>query len=75
MPFPDRLDAFQLPPGFKLAQLKLYDGTGDLIKHLRGYMLWKVEESLVGANAVDKGLAHNSGNYTYSIGEAKVGCG
>ncbi|GAA0142595.1 hypothetical protein LIER_03456 [Lithospermum erythrorhizon] len=38
MPFLDRLDAFQLPPGFKLPQLKLYDGTGDPIKHLQGYI-------------------------------------
>ncbi|GAA0183594.1 hypothetical protein LIER_42434 [Lithospermum erythrorhizon] len=34
MSFSDQLDTFQLPPGFKLPQLELYDGTGDPIKHL-----------------------------------------
>ncbi|GAA0170340.1 hypothetical protein LIER_40936 [Lithospermum erythrorhizon] len=35
MPFSDLLDPFQLPPGFKLPQLELYDGTGE---HLQGYI-------------------------------------
>ncbi|GAA0169806.1 hypothetical protein LIER_43860 [Lithospermum erythrorhizon] len=34
MLFSNRLDAFQLPPGFKLLQLELYDRTEDPIKHL-----------------------------------------
>ncbi|GAA0143875.1 hypothetical protein LIER_04455 [Lithospermum erythrorhizon] len=38
MPFSDRLDAFQLPLGFKLPQLELYDSTGDPIKYLQGYI-------------------------------------
>ncbi|GAA0158554.1 hypothetical protein LIER_38679 [Lithospermum erythrorhizon] len=40
MPFSDRLDTFQLPPGFKLPQLELYDGTCDPIKHLQGYIAY-----------------------------------
>ncbi|GAA0148253.1 hypothetical protein LIER_07748 [Lithospermum erythrorhizon] len=39
MPFSDRLDAFQLPPGYKLPHLEFYDGIGDSIKHLQGYIV------------------------------------
>ncbi|GAA0187064.1 hypothetical protein LIER_34352 [Lithospermum erythrorhizon] len=38
MSFSDRFDALKLPPGFKLPQLELYDGTGDPIKHLKAYI-------------------------------------
>ncbi|GAA0175909.1 hypothetical protein LIER_29001 [Lithospermum erythrorhizon] len=39
MPFLDRLYAFQLPPGFKLPQLELYDGTGHLVRHLQDELM------------------------------------
>ncbi|GAA0147188.1 hypothetical protein LIER_36471 [Lithospermum erythrorhizon] len=38
MPFPERLDAVPLPKGFILPQFTQYNGTGDPIKHLQGFL-------------------------------------
>ncbi|GAA0173146.1 hypothetical protein LIER_41468 [Lithospermum erythrorhizon] len=38
MPFCDRLDGVALPAGFKLPQFNLFDGNGDPLKHLKGFI-------------------------------------
>ncbi|GAA0184485.1 hypothetical protein LIER_31773 [Lithospermum erythrorhizon] len=38
MPFTDRLDNIPLPCGFKLPQFNLFDGRGDPLKHLKGFI-------------------------------------
>ncbi|GAA0143998.1 hypothetical protein LIER_35847 [Lithospermum erythrorhizon] len=46
MPFSDQLDAFHLPPGFKLPQLELYDGTRDQSSIYRS-LSWPLQSPLV----------------------------
>ncbi|GAA0173824.1 hypothetical protein LIER_41595 [Lithospermum erythrorhizon] len=38
MPFTDRLDSVALPSGFKHPQFHLFDGSGDTLKHLKGFI-------------------------------------
>ncbi|GAA0185503.1 hypothetical protein LIER_32791 [Lithospermum erythrorhizon] len=38
MPFSDRLDGIAFPAGFKLPQFNLFDGNGDPLKHLKGFI-------------------------------------
>ncbi|GAA0163683.1 hypothetical protein LIER_19488 [Lithospermum erythrorhizon] len=38
MPFSDRLDSVVLSAGFKLPQFNLFDGNGDPLKHLKGFI-------------------------------------
>ncbi|GAA0158188.1 hypothetical protein LIER_38599 [Lithospermum erythrorhizon] len=38
IPFTDRLDAIPLPRGFTLPQFTLFNGTGEPIKHLQGFL-------------------------------------
>ncbi|GAA0182843.1 hypothetical protein LIER_42315 [Lithospermum erythrorhizon] len=38
MPFSNRLDNIALPAGLKLPQFNLFDGNGDPLKHLKGFI-------------------------------------
>ncbi|GAA0167015.1 hypothetical protein LIER_22043 [Lithospermum erythrorhizon] len=38
MPLTDRLDSIALPRGFKLPHFNLFDGSGDPLKHLKGFI-------------------------------------
>ncbi|GAA0175563.1 hypothetical protein LIER_28711 [Lithospermum erythrorhizon] len=38
MPFSDRLDSVVLLAGFKLPQFNLFDGNGNPLKHLKGFI-------------------------------------
>ncbi|GAA0161974.1 hypothetical protein LIER_18169 [Lithospermum erythrorhizon] len=38
MPFTDRLDGIPLPQGFTLPQFTQFNGTGDPVKHLQGFL-------------------------------------